>query len=72
ATNNGGPLEIIEHEKDGLLFDRTAEDLADKISTLYHNPALKEKLAGNGYLKAKEKFNAEVQLEKLLGVIYEG
>jgi len=35
ATNAGGPLEIIDDGKDGLLFDRTSEDLASKIQSLY-------------------------------------
>lgn len=71
ATNNGGPLEIIDDEENGLLFDRSSEDLAKKIKLLYNNPELKEKLSLAGYVKAREKFDAEVQLEKLLEVIYE-
>ncbi|CAA6808552.1 MAG: Glycosyl transferase group 1 [uncultured Sulfurovum sp.] len=69
ATNNGGPLEIIDDGEDGLLFDRSSEDLANKISMLYHQPKLKEQLAMLGYEKAKEKFDADVQLEKLYQVI---
>jgi len=71
ATNKGGPLEIIEDEKDGLLFDRTADDLAEKIKMLYNDREYKERLALAGYKTAKEKFDAEVQLEKLYGVICE-
>ena len=71
ATNKGGPLEIIEDEKDGLLFDRTADDLAEKIKMLYNDREYKERLALAGYKTAKEKFDALIQLEKLYGVISE-
>lgn len=71
ATNKGGPLEIIDDGENGLLFDRTSEDLASKISMLYNDKDLKEKLSLMGYKKAKEKFNASRQLEKLFKVINE-
>ncbi len=71
ATNKAGPLEIIDDGVNGLLFDRSSEDLASKIALLYEDNKLKEKLALAGYEKAKEKFDAEVQLEKLLKVINE-
>jgi glycosyltransferase involved in cell wall biosynthesis len=71
ATNNGGPLEIIDDKETGLLFDRTSTDLASKIELLYKNPELKEKLAINGYNKAKEKFNKEIQMKKMYEVICE-
>jgi len=69
ATNKGGPLEIIDNGKDGLLFDRTSEDLAAKIKWLYKDRAYTKRMAEAGYKTAKEKFDAEVQLEKLLKVI---
>lgn len=69
ATNHGGPLEIIDDEKDGLLFDRTSDDLAKKIKLLYNNPELKEKLSLAGYAKAKQMFDADIQLEKLYQVM---
>jgi len=71
ATNKGGPLEIIDNGKDGLLFDRTSEDLAAKIKWLYKDRAYTKRMAEAGYKTAKEKFDAEVQLEKLYGVICE-
>ncbi|QOY55228.1 glycosyltransferase family 4 protein [Candidatus Sulfurimonas marisnigri] len=69
ATNSGGPLEIIEDGVDGLLFDRSSEDLAEKIKLLYANKTLKESLALSGYEKAKEKFEASKQNEKLLNIL---
>ena len=72
ATNNGGPLEIIEDKKDGLLFDRTSEDLAKKIEILYNDVEYKDKLALAGYEKAKEMFDSLKQNDKLYGVLNEG
>jgi len=69
ATNKGGPLEIIKDGVDGLLFNRTSNDLANKIRLLYENKDLKEKLAKNGYEKVKKKFNKKIQNEKLFEVI---
>lgn len=71
ATNNGGPLEIINDGEDGLLFDRTSEDLAKKIQILYEDNKYKTKLASEGYRKAKEKFEYNKQLQKLYKVINE-
>ncbi|MBD3842639.1 MAG: glycosyltransferase family 4 protein, partial [Campylobacterales bacterium] len=69
ATNNGGPLEIIDDGIDGLLFDRTSEDLAQKIQKLYNNLEYKNQLS----IKAKEKalvmFDKNTQLAKLYEVL---
>ena len=69
ATNNGGPLEIIEDGVDGLLFDRSSDDLASKIELLYNNDSYKNKLALAGYKKAKEKFDYAKQLNKLYNIL---
>lgn len=71
ATASGGPLEIIDDEVDGLLFDRTFEDLAKKIEILYHNKELKSKIALNGYKKIKELFDKDKQMKKMYEVICE-
>jgi glycosyltransferase involved in cell wall biosynthesis len=71
ATANGGPLEIIEDKIDGLLFDRTSEDLVEKIELLYKNNELRNKLLLNGYKKIKNKFDKETQMKKMYEVIYE-
>jgi glycosyltransferase involved in cell wall biosynthesis len=65
ATAKGGPLEIIEENVDGLLFDGSIKDLADKIELLYKNRALKSQISNAGFLKAKEKFDWSGQLDKL-------
>jgi len=69
ATNNGGPLEIIDDGVDGLFFDRTSEELAQKIALLYEKRELKENLAKAAKHKVKEKFNKEKQMLKMYEVI---
>ena len=65
ATNNGGPLEIIDDTKDGLLFDRTTKDLIQKITLLYENQEFKNQLAKMGYEKVINDFNETKQLKLL-------
>lgn len=69
ATDRGGPLEIIDNGVNGLLFDRTAEDLALKIEHLYKNAHIKESLALAGYEKAKREFDYDLQMQKLYDVM---
>lgn len=69
ATNKGGPLEIISHGENGLLFDRTAEDLASKIKLLYDDREMNLALAENGYKKAQLAFESTKQLDKLFSII---
>ena len=71
ATNSGGPLEIIEDGVDGLFFDRTSEQLAEKIQELYENRALRDSLAQAAKLKVKEKFDKTKQMQKMYEVINE-
>lgn len=69
ATNNGGPLEIIDEGINGLLFDRTSSDLALKIEYLFKNSQKKLSLAEAGYEKAKREFYHETQMQKLYDLI---
>jgi glycosyltransferase involved in cell wall biosynthesis len=69
ATNKGGPLEIIDNCVNGLLFDRTSDDLAIKIKSLYENEQYKNKLALSGYQKAKDMFDRDIQNNKLYNLI---
>jgi spore maturation protein CgeB len=45
------------------------EDLAKKIKLLYDDKNYKEKIAQAGYEKAKESFNHDIQIDKLLDLI---
>ena len=65
ATNKGGPLEIIKDGFDGLLFDGSSEDLAEKIRYLYKNAEKKEYFAENGFNTVQKRFDAKKQLKKL-------
>ncbi|MDB2405614.1 glycosyltransferase family 4 protein [Arcobacteraceae bacterium] len=71
ATNAGGPLEIIDDGKDGLLFDRTSDDLAKKIQTLYNDKNSLDTISLAGQVKAKREFDNTTQLNKLYKVINE-
>jgi glycosyltransferase involved in cell wall biosynthesis len=71
ATANGGPLEIIDDKADGLLFDRSVEDLVKKIELLYGDSQLRDELSRKGYKKVKEKFDKERQMSKMYEVISE-
>jgi len=70
ATNNGGPLEIIDDMEDGLFFNRTAEDLITKINLLANDDKLKQKLIVNSTSKVDAKFNKEKQMMLMEGIIY--
>jgi glycosyltransferase involved in cell wall biosynthesis len=65
ATAVGGPLEIIKNGVDGLLFDGSSEDLAKKIVLIYEDKNMLKHLKEAGYMKVKEMFDKEKQLEKL-------
>ena len=69
ATNSGGPLEIIDDGVDGMLFDRSSEELAKKIELIYNNSEMKDAIAIAGYEKVKEMFDADIQTDKLYKII---
>ncbi|MBN2816901.1 MAG: glycosyltransferase family 4 protein [Campylobacterales bacterium] len=71
ATNRGGPLEIIDDGIDGLLFNRTSEELAEKIESVYKERTLKESLAKAAKEKVASKFNKTTQMQKMYEVISE-
>ena len=66
ATNQCGPLEMIEHEKSGLLFEKnSSEDIYKQIKKLYENPTLAKEIAETGKLRAEDKFSNTKQFKKL-------
>lgn len=71
ATNAGGPLEIIDDEVDGLFFDRSVDDLVQKIEYLASNEDIKNSFSQKAYEKIHKKFNKEVQMQKMYEVINE-
>lgn len=70
ATKIGGPIEIIEHEKSGLLYEQDNEIVLSKmIEKIYLNKELREKLKVNGKKRFNENFhlnNTINRIEKLM------
>lgn len=70
ASNCGGPLEIIENDKEGLLFkSRDATDLAQQIEKYLTCTELKKQHAIAGKQKAKSKFDNIMQFEEVLSLL---
>ena len=65
----GGLPEIVDDGITGLLYDPgNADELADRIRTLWQNPALRQKLGEAGKRKVLEDYAAERLLDRLLGI----
>ncbi len=70
GSNSGGPLEIIDDEKNGLLFESmSSKSLEEKLLLLVKNEELKQRLASNGKLKADEFFDSKKQFEEIKKLI---
>lgn len=70
GSNSGGPLEIIDDEKNGLLFESmSSKSLEEKLLLLVKNEELKQRLASNGKLKADEFFDSKKQFEEIKKVL---
>ena len=67
ASDRGGPLEIIDNNKTGLLFKSFDSDaLCEKILNLYQHSDLKALYALAGQKKAEDKFNDVKQFNEIL------
>ncbi len=72
GSNAGGVLEIIDHEKTGLLFKtKDAGSLADAIEKMERDPELRLRLAKAGEEKAKREYDTDRQNEKVLSLMLE-
>ena len=70
ASDEGGPREIIEHERTGLLFPRGDDRaLAEDIVSLLRDPARAERLAEAGFGEIKRRFSA-IQHARLIESVY--
>lgn len=70
GSDSGGPLEIIDDNKSGLLFNTMdSNDLYEKLKYLYDNPSINNKFAKAGYDKAHEMFDDTKQFEKLKNIL---
>jgi len=66
GTNNAGPLEIIDDNETGLLFEKnSSESLSEKIELLINDNELKSRLAEAGREKAECVFESKKQFERL-------
>jgi glycosyltransferase involved in cell wall biosynthesis len=71
AAGAGGPTEIIEDGRTGLLFPPgDAEALADRIIMLLEDPSLAEQIASAGYAEVRERFSGETH-SRLVRQVYE-
>lgn len=63
ATRVGGNIELIEHEKSGLLIaPAQPRELADAIERLYREPALRQHLAQNAQADAAIRFSQQAMV----------
>lgn len=70
ATNQCGPLEIIEDGKSGLLFESgDSADLAKKLGYLYGHPKERKAIAEEAKKRVKELFSNDKQFKKLAEVL---
>ncbi|MDO8475201.1 MAG: glycosyltransferase [Candidatus Rokubacteria bacterium] len=71
AAGAGGPTEIIEDGRTGLLFPPgDAEALADRIIMLLEDPSLAEQIASAGYSDVRRRFSGETH-STLVQHVYE-
>jgi glycosyltransferase involved in cell wall biosynthesis len=69
CTRIGGLPEIVEHDRNGLLYEPgKADDLAEKIRLLWHDPQLRQRLGEAGRDKARQEYSPAVVSDKLLSV----
>ena len=65
----GGLPEIVEDGVNGLLYESgNANELADRIRTLWEDAALSEKMGDKGRKKLEEKYDAEKLMDRLIGI----
>lgn len=67
TTNVPGPSEVVENNVSGLLAEvRNAEDLAEKMKTLYYRDDLRKSLAEQGRKRAETYFDRPIMLNNIL------
>jgi glycosyltransferase involved in cell wall biosynthesis len=72
GTDIGGINEIIQHGKNGLLFKKgDPEDLANQISYLLENPAIKKELAMAGKETVETQFNIDRVARETADLFYQ-
>jgi len=71
ATNNGGPVNIIDNGVDGYLVNvKNTKEFAEKIIKILNDPVLKEKMIKAGYEKATKKYSWPTISKRVLEEVY--
>jgi L-malate glycosyltransferase len=72
GSNRGGVVEIIEDQKDGLLFEsQDFESLYDKLEYLYKNPSSRKGMAEKAYQISQTKFSYSKHIETVSELLLE-
>lgn len=70
AANFGGPIEIIDNEKNGYLIEYgNVDQLVSKISFLYSNPDRLKEMGDNSLLKYQEFFSFQIFKKNWLNLL---
>lgn len=70
GSNQGGPIEIINDNQSGLLFETmNSNDLYNKLKILYENNIFKNMLAKNGKNKADILFDSKKQFSEIKNIL---
>ena len=72
ASNVGGIAELIDHEKNGLLFEsENPEKIAEALERVLADNLLREKLSSNARKKAQDNFSIKDTIEKTIDIYRE-
>lgn len=72
ATSVGGVVDIIEHEKSGLLVaPADPQGMAEAVIRIYQDPAHAQIMAERAYQKVKEKYDLQTMVDNTLAVYEE-
>lgn len=69
GINDGGIGELINHKKNGLVYQGNSQDLASQISWLINNKAEREQMIINANIEARNNFTIEALTKKVLDII---
>lgn len=71
ATAQGGPLEVIDHGKNGLLAEPgSVSDLTRQLEILLDDPERRKKIGAQGLKDVRARYDAERIAERLTDILY--
>lgn len=65
ASNSGANVEIIRDKENGLIFDNTAQGLADALEWALNHEDVCRRIVVNARNEAKEKYSLDADVEKI-------